>query len=215
MKAVILSVYRKKWGNYEMVEEEFSKKMKEETLQNLYSKVNTKWHLSSWIKNYWRQQIIEMSKSQTEMSHQQKADLNTIPEEEKQPDSKGRGLKRKNSPREQEGRKELSKKRKNKPLVIGTDDSKEDYSPDPQTLASGSAQHKKQLIFRPPKEKNQQAPSSANKNVFEDFKEFQRIPKMVKNESNEIVKIHDMNRVLSKRIQDRYRTTDRFLKLEK
>lgn len=58
-------------------------------------------------------------------------------------------------------------------------------------------------------------PRQRHENSYEDFAEFENIAPMVKQAGHEEPELRDMNQVLAEHIKRRYRSTDRFIRVQK
>lgn len=74
---------------------------------------------------------------------------------------------------------------------------------------------KKKKLFFEAEPENRYVPRARNEESFEDFAEFEKIVPMVRQSPHERPQLQDMNKVLAEKIKGRYRSTDRFIRVQR
>lgn len=223
--------YRDKWG-YEDEEDQSSKHLTNEIINELYEKHYKKLKVDPWIIDYQHRiakaelqkhsgtlTAEEIKASKEIFKHKLKRDSNN---------SKIIDLSRQNIDPSNDDHhlqsKQLNSPNRNRLILINTNRKEsevksefpeKDRSPLPQgakTPTKKDIKKKKQFFEEEP---FKYITKARNSNSFEDFAEFEKISPMVKQSPHERPQLQDMNKVLAERIKKRYRSTDRFIRVQR
>ncbi len=209
MKHIIIEMYKQRWGNIELPEINVQAEIVKDTLEYFYETHYKRAKIDDWILAYHRKNM-ENEKGNA-INRIEGSDDNQLNSSRKRSESK----KKVKVTLPQEASKEIQGP---KIIIRKSAKLKTDKYPDIATLVSLSSIQRDKKKIKPsiffPKQKSFDDGNNHKEAPLETFDEFKKIPLMVKNKPGENPEIQDMNRVLANKIQHRYCSTERFVRID-
>lgn len=226
-------VYRNKWGDLPVDKEGQDPTLANAIMDDLYEKHYKNMKIDGWIVDYHNQKAKEVLQKQAEQLNldeyikmKQKLKKNKKQQRENsdgersskivevsQDDSIAELGRKFSNPRVNNIHKIALMKSARKLSVDPDGSNHEGGKPNPGTRTPTKKDiKKKRALFEDVKMKF--VPKQRHEESHEDFAEFEELPPMVKQTPYEQPQLLDMNKVLAGRIKQRYRSTDRFIRVQ-
>lgn len=233
MRKIILYTYIQRWGVPEHEDDNDKVDMGQLIISDLYERHYKKAKIATWIKGFHSQRIEKLKQSlkssQPAQHENMKGSVRQIPdevqklkvveEEKHEENNQSKGVEQSSqkvpvlSLNELPPAPETPTSHVRPKSAFGKSPGKEiSLEPFRERTPTKKDIKKKVVWFKEADEK----PLKQDRNLmsFEDFAEFDKLAPMVKTKVHEVPKLLDMNQVFAEKIKKRYRSTDRFIRVD-